>query len=149
MAWLKISGTEIDYPVMQAADNQWYLAHDYLNNYAVAGSLFLDYRNEADFRDEVSIIYGHRMARGLMFADIAKFASAEFLAEHSSGELITREGEHKLRFMKYLRLSEESGLYRHLGSEELGAWTDGRLLVLSTCSGEARGERQVLVAEIQ
>lgn len=46
-AWLVVEGTAIDYPVMQASDNSWYLSRNYEGNFSGAGSLFLDWHNEA------------------------------------------------------------------------------------------------------
>ena len=45
VAWLKIDGTHIDYPVMQTNDNDWYLSNDYYVNTDASGAVFLDFRN--------------------------------------------------------------------------------------------------------
>ncbi|MTP02545.1 class B sortase, partial [Turicibacter sanguinis] len=42
--WLKIENTNIDYPVVQSQDNQYYLKHDFNKNYLASGSIFMDYR---------------------------------------------------------------------------------------------------------
>lgn len=144
VAWLSIDGTNINYPVMQGTNNEWYLTHDYSGQNALAGSIFLDYRNGADFSDAVSVIYGHRMSGNLMFSDVAKFADEHFFSSHRRGNLKTRDGEYELEVFEYLVLSSDAKIYSELdaGSLDLGA---GNYLVLSTCDRESRGKRDVLI----
>ena len=62
VAWLTVPGTEIDDPVVQAADNDYYLRRTWLGESDVWGSYFLDYEchaREVASLDKVSIIYGH------------------------------------------------------------------------------------------
>ena len=47
--WIKVGGTNINYPVVKGKDNAWFLNRNYRGEFATAGSLFLDYRNEGDF----------------------------------------------------------------------------------------------------
>ena len=69
-AWLKINNTEIDYPVVQTSDNTKYLTRNYRGDFATAGSIFVDYRNHG-FKDDFTLVYGHRMDGKLMFGGIA------------------------------------------------------------------------------
>ena len=148
VAWLRIDGTHIDYPVMQANDNEWYLTRDYLGRNAVSGSVFLDFRNSADFDDGLSIVYGHRMNGDLMFSDVAKFADSGFFLSHRSGRLITPVSDVPLTAIEHRVLSAEDDAYRGLSKESLGLG-DGRYLLLSTCNRSGRMKRDVLVMEIQ
>ena len=70
VAWLVLNDTEVDYPVLEGKDNNYYLSHDYEGNYLVAGSIFMDYRNDID--DDYLIIYGHHRRDGSMFGSIDK-----------------------------------------------------------------------------
>ena len=148
VAWIRIDGTHIDYPVMQARDNKWYLTRDYLGRDAVSGSVFLDYRNSADFGDGLSIVYGHRMNGDLMFSDVAKFAGTEYFLAHRSGRLITSTGEYELMATGHRVLSAEDVVYKSLSKEGLGLG-DGRYLLLSTCNRSGRMKRDVLIMEIK
>ena len=75
--WLNVEGTNIDYPVVQGSDNDFYLNHDFNKNYLPAGSIFLDYRN--DFKtDSNNVIYGHHMRNSTMFGQMEKFKDKEF-----------------------------------------------------------------------
>lgn len=60
VAWFRIPGV-LEYPVVREQDNSYDLSHAVQKTYNIAGSIFLDYRNEADFSDGKSIIYGHNM----------------------------------------------------------------------------------------
>ena len=148
VAWLRIDGTHIDYPVMQGDDNKWYLTHDYLGRYAASGSVFLDYRNRADFGDYVSIIYGHRMNGDLMFSDVAKYADGEFFAAHQSGRLFVRGGGYELLAIEYRVLSVEDGIYSRLDGSSLG-FGDDKYIILSTCDRAARAKRDILVLRVR
>ena len=46
MGWVRVQGTNIDYPVVQGEDNDFYLNHDFNKNYLASGSIFMDYRND-------------------------------------------------------------------------------------------------------
>ena len=65
VAWLRIPGV-LEYPVVRGQDNFYYLSHTVQKTYNIAVSIFLDYRNEADFSDSNSITYGHNMKDGSM-----------------------------------------------------------------------------------
>ncbi|MBC1743560.1 class B sortase [Listeria welshimeri] len=80
--WLTIVDTEIDYPILQSTDNDYYLHHNYKNEKARAGSIFKDYRNTNEFLDKNTIIYGHNMKDGSMFADLRKYLDKDFFKAH-------------------------------------------------------------------
>ena len=140
VAWLKIDGTHIDYPVMQTSDNDWYLSHDYYGNSAASGAIFLDFRNSSDFSDQLSIVYGHRMNSDLMFADVAKYRDADYFTEHINGELTTPTQSYNLRVIAHREVSAEDTIYRNLESPDF----DRPVLVLSTCVRGKHNKRDLL-----
>ena len=77
VAWIRIPGV-LDYPVVQGTDNSYYLHHTFRKEYNIAGSIFLDSRNAADFSDGKNIIYGHNMRDGSMFHVLRKFQDLDF-----------------------------------------------------------------------
>ena len=86
-AWIKVENTNIDYPVVQSEDNEYYLTHDFNKNYLASGSIFMDYRN--DFENDKSIlIYWHHMRNKTMFGEVLNFKKEEFFKENN---LITIE----------------------------------------------------------
>lgn len=76
-AWIYIKNTDINYPVLQATDNDYYLKRDIYKKYSSAGSIFLDYNNEADFSDTNTVIYGHNLKNKKMFADLTKIYNGQ------------------------------------------------------------------------
>ncbi|MBE6157238.1 MAG: class B sortase [Firmicutes bacterium] len=69
VGWVKIPGTNINYPFVQTNDNNYYLYHSFNNEYNQAGWLFLDYRNNME-NDQNSIIYAHGRVDGSMFGSL-------------------------------------------------------------------------------
>jgi sortase B len=72
-----VDNTNIDYPVVQGSDNEFYLSKYLYKNNLLSGSIFMDYRNDFD-RDENVIIYGHNMRNKTMFSELEKFKEEDF-----------------------------------------------------------------------
>lgn len=70
VAWIKVNGTNIEYPIVQHTDNSYYLTHGFDNSYNSSGWIFLDYRNKLDSLDKNIIVYGHNRRNGKMFANL-------------------------------------------------------------------------------
>lgn len=70
VAWIKVEGTNINYPVVQKKDNEYYLTHSYDKNKNKAGWVFLDYRNNLDILDKNTIIYAHGRVDTTMFGSL-------------------------------------------------------------------------------
>ncbi len=81
VAWIQIPGIGADYPVVQGEDNEHYLHYTFEGKENMAGSIFLDYRNRADFMDSKVILYGHNMKDGSMFSKLEKYQEAGFRKE--------------------------------------------------------------------
>lgn len=96
-AWLTIDGTNIDYPVMQGKDNEEYLNKDPYGDYSLSGSLFLDSRNQADFTDGYSLIYGHHMEGNHMFGSLHKYLKKRYFKKHQTGTLIVGDTTYDLQ----------------------------------------------------
>ena len=141
VAWLKIDGTHINYPVMQASDNTWYLSHDYYGNDVSSGAIFLDYRNTADFSDRLSIVYGHRMNGELMFSDVAKYRDSGYLTTHAAGVLELPDHASAFSVIAYYEISADDELYRNLSFANY----DDPIIVLSTCDRANHAKRDILV----
>ncbi len=76
--WLVVEGTEISLPIVYHAQEQYYLRRDFDKNRSVAGTLFLDYQNNKDFSDTNTMIFGHSMKNGSMFAPLQSFLNKDF-----------------------------------------------------------------------
>ncbi|MGG5460604.1 class B sortase [Clostridium sp. B9] len=75
--WIKVDGTNIDFPVVQGKDNDFYLKHDFNKEKSFSGSIFVDYRNDIN-EDQNLIIYGHNMRNDTMFAQMKQFKNENF-----------------------------------------------------------------------
>lgn len=82
-AWITIPGTEIDYPILQhASDNSYYLMHNIDGSYGYPGCIYTENLNSKDFTDNNTVIYGHNMKNGSMFAQLHKFEDPDFFQEN-------------------------------------------------------------------
>lgn len=70
IGWIKVNGTNIDYPVVQTNNNKYYLTHSFDKKYTDAGWIFLDYRNNSNAEDKNTIIYGHARKDKSMFGSL-------------------------------------------------------------------------------
>ena len=82
-AWIRIPDTQIDYPVLQREeDDTYYLRHNSSGRYAFAGSIYTEEANSRDFKDPMTVLYGHNMRDGSMFQNLHFFEDKTFFAEH-------------------------------------------------------------------
>lgn len=93
IGWLEIEGTNINYPVLQASDNDYYLTHNYKKETASTGSIFLDKNFDLINGSSNYLIYGHRSKSGLMFEDLMKYAKEDFYKEHTKIKFTTNKDD--------------------------------------------------------
>lgn len=70
VAWISLNGTNINYPVVQATDNDYYLYHAYDHSDNQAGWVFMDYRNDPIEFSKNTVIYGHGMNNNTIFGTL-------------------------------------------------------------------------------
>lgn len=99
VAWIRCPGTVIDYPVMQGADNDYYLGHLPNGDANEMGSIFLDYRSAADFSDGNSLIFGHHMKSGDMFGSLENYKEQSYYEEHPVIYLYTAQGDYVIELL--------------------------------------------------
>lgn len=166
--WITIDGTAIDYPVVQAGDNSYYLNHDFNNNQSIQGSIFMDYRNQMDIEDQHTILYGHNMKNGTMFHDLNKYKEESFLNEHTYVTYYGQRGYYKWEIFStyntdptsdYLQTEFDSGeqyvsFINQLVSQSDFAYNgepfseEDQILTLSTCSEGVKNGRRVVHARL-
>ena len=99
IAWLKVKGTTIEYPVVKSSDNEFYLSHSFDKSYNKAGWIFADFRNSFDDNDDNLIIYGHNMMDGSMFNSLKMVIKSEWY-ENEDNHLILLMTENKQNVYK-------------------------------------------------
>lgn len=104
IGWLKISGTEIDYPVVQTPDDEeYYLHRDFEKNYNGNGTLFVDTDADVSRPSDNMIIYGHNMKNGKMFHDLINYDDEDFYNSHKYIEFDTIYGDGKYEIIAAFR----------------------------------------------
>ncbi len=157
IAWILIPDSEISYPVLQCEDNTYYLNRTWKRTENTSGSVFADYRCSPSFDDFNTVLYGHRMANGGMFAPLAMYADEDYYLSHPYIYLITQDGIKKYEvFSAYkANISGVSWKLDFGGDDEKTAYidycvehsvnpsailpeTDSNILTLSTCTENVR-----------
>lgn len=174
VGWLEIEGTNISYPVLQGDDNDYYLKHNYKNEYISTGSIFLD--KDYDFNKPSSnlLIYGHRNKVGLMFDELVKYKDENFYKEHKTIRFTTEKEDAEYEIMSAFKsrvyYKDEQNVFRYyyfvdakngldyaeyvnnvkdasLYETGITAIYGNQLITLSTCDYEVQNGRFVVVAK--
>ncbi len=158
IGWLYCEGTPINYPVVQANDNDYYLRRMINGKYNIGGTIFMDYRNNADFSNEITIIYGHNMKNGSMFGSIPKYTKHSFLESHKNILLTTPDKKYEIEVIGTLKTTSDDEVYnfsdlnenRDNVAQRLGIEAnDDRLVVFSTCLYDTEDSRLLLVGKLK
>lgn len=82
VGWIEIENTNINYPVLQGTDNEYYINHNYKHEKTSKGSIFLNKDYDWNLPSSNLMIYGHNMKNGEMFQSLLKYSSEEYFKEH-------------------------------------------------------------------
>ena len=96
VAWIDVKGTDIDFPVVRAKDNDYYLTHSIDKSYNSAGWIFMDCANKLDGSDKNIIIYGHNRKDSSMFGTLKNILKEEWYNNNDN------------RILKFVTENEES-----------------------------------------
>lgn len=165
--WITMDGTGIDYPVLQGPNNLSYISRDVFGNFSLAGSIFLDSRDDPGFTGNYALLYGHHMADGNMFGDLDLYKDQAFFSENSTGQLILPDRACRLEVVaclvagasermvfdpEYVRenMREFLEFVRENSLWPAGALEEGeQILALTTCSTEFTDARTVVLARME
>lgn len=162
IGWLTIPNTQIDYPVVIAADNDYYLRRNVHKKQAAAGSIFMDCRCSPDFTCFNSVIYGHSMKNDSMFGGLRLFADPVFFDSNVSGALFIKDNTFELKIFAYMVVTADDKIIYNPSADSADFFeyvkknarkyrdplATGNILTLSTCSYEYGGARTVLIAAL-
>ena len=138
IGWICIPGTNINYPVMHTPNNpQKYLRKDFDGNYSQSGVPFLDAR--CDSESGTAIIYGHNMKNGTQFSDLKKYLNADFRNSHSVIEFETKNGVRLFTVISVITTDIYDEIYNQINTDDT--------LMLSTCYGNAKSGRLIIIAK--
>lgn len=111
VGWIYCEDTPVNYPVLQGSDNDYYLKNSYDGSRSASGAIFIDANNQAGFADCNTIVYGHNMKNGSMFASLFDWADQEFYEKHPIIWLLTPEQDYQIVLMSGCMTSAHSQFY--------------------------------------
>lgn len=167
IGWINVNNTNINYPVVQSTDNNYYLTHSYDKKENEAGWVFLDYRNNKDFTSKNNIIYAHSRLDKTMFGSLSKVLKQSWYKDKSNHIIrlstptedslwqifsvyvikeetyyITTSWPSDTEYLDFLNTIKERSKYNF--NTELN--TNDKILTLSTCYSDT--ERTVVHAKL-
>ena len=174
VAWIEIEGTEINYPVMQGEDNDFYMSHNYKKEESKRGSIFLDKSYDWSIPSSNLLLYGHNNSKdGSIFADLIKYKKFDFYKKHKTIKFTTPEEDAEYEiisvFLSRVYYKNEENVFRYYyfinaeneeeyneyvkNAKEASLYNTGKtakygdqLLTLSTCEYSQEDGRLVVVA---
>lgn len=168
VGWLSAQGRTIDYPVVRGADNEYYLTHLFNRQRNKLGSLFMDYRNHGDLTDKNTVIYGHNMKDGSMFASVLFYKDQKYYDSFPDMALYTPSGDYRILFFAGIvadgdyefvrfRFDNDGDFLRYIASlKEKSAFQSDvdidageQIVTLCTCSYEYNNARFALFGKLE
>ena len=122
VGWILVDGTYIDYPIVRGQDNDWYLHHTASGDRNSSGAIFMDHRNDTGFFDSHTLVFGHNMQNGTMFAGLHGFTGDSF-------RIYTHNGILEYEVFSRRTVAADDVLYILPPLED----AEGRIVTLSTC----------------
>ena len=165
--WITVEGTNINYPLVQGKDNDYYLNHAYTGEFLPVGSIFVDFRCEDSItRNFNTVIYGHNIQSGAMFHDVTKFFKDDYF-EDTYIYIYTLDGIYVYEVFSIYKTRYDYNYFRtgftsaedFIGfAEELAGNSEkkkevdfdknDRIITLSTCTNIVQSERYALHAKL-
>ena len=103
VGWIKIEGTNIDYPVLRSSDTEFYLNHDFYGNEDKNGNPFVKDFADVDSPGDNFVVYAHNMKNGTMFGNLDNFENDSFAKEHSIIEFDTLYSKRRYQVISVFR----------------------------------------------
>ncbi|MBE6972357.1 MAG: class B sortase [Ruminococcaceae bacterium] len=163
LGWIAIPGTQLDYPILQGEDNQYYLNHTWQGKRNAAGSVFLECKMQPDLSGFNTIIYGHNMKNGSMFGSLRQYRTQSHWQEYPCIYIVNDKGIHRydifaafeaeVRGYTYrldVNTPEKKQAFLDYSAERSAIETDlvptveDSVITLSTCTGNGYDHRWVV-----
>ncbi len=154
LGWIRIPDTGVDYPLLRVKDNNEYLRRAWDGTANNAGCIFLECRNNVDFQDFNTLIYGHYMRNGGMFGALHRYQEQEYRDEHPYIYIATDRGVRRYEVFAAYEADVVSDTYRlyfeddnrkqsvldeylarSVITSEVVPTVEDHILTLSTCTG--------------
>lgn len=167
IAWVYCPNTPINYPIVKGEDNDYYLRRLLDGTKNIAGTLFADFKNSADFSDHNTIIYGHNMRNDTMFGTLPDYAKQKYYNAHPVWYLLTPEANYKVELVAGFITPDDSEIYRITEDRKaidaqvaiaikkskfksgVTIESTDKLVTFSTCTYEYKNARFVLIGVLR
>lgn len=170
IGWIRIEGTNIDYPIMQTKDRpNYYFRKNFYKEYSFLGTPYLAEQCDLNSSDNL-IIYGHNIRKQKMFGELENYKNEEYYKQHKIITLYTQEGKTEyeiisvlktkahsdFEYYKYYNLQDESKFNTFINqcnelafynTEKTAEYGD-KLLTLSTCEYSQENGRLIVIAKM-
>lgn len=168
IGWIYVPDSRINYPLLQGEDNEYYLKHTWEDKANSVGAIFLECMNSPDMTDFNTIVYGHNMNDGSMFAGLRRYSAQWYWERHPYVYVATDEGVFRYEVFSSYKADVDSNTYglsfnqmktradflimalenSQIDTGIVPEMTD-RILTLSTCSGAGYSTRWVVHARLK
>ncbi len=166
VGWIFSKNGIINYPIVKTSNNDYYLNRSFNKKKNVNGSIFMDYRSNADFSGTNTVIYGHSMDNGKMFKSLLNYKKQSYYSKYPEMYIFTTEGRFKLEIayayetnskdMVYGKVSGQTALnafLEHAKSKskiktEVEISGTDRVVSLATCAYSSNDARFIVVGKL-
>ena len=162
-AWLKVNNTNINYPIVQTMDNDFYLNHDFNKESNSNGWIFVDYRNDMNNLDQNTIIYGHNIIGNSMFSTLRYVLDSSWYSNSENLDIVLNMPSKQLKariFSIYVIDNTNDYLYINFSDDDyinfintikgrsiydfgVEFGLDDKMITLSTCNNT--GDKRLVV----
>ena len=167
VAWIMVDGTNVNYPVVQTDDNDYYLGHDILKNMKSSGWIFMDFRNASDLSDQNTIFYGHNLLNKTAFGSLSNIFTDQWFQNSNHFIIVKTENvryvyqifscyyidpevyylQNIFYDMKYYQEFLDELVSRSQYDFRTEVTTKDKIITLSTCTDDNKG-RKVIHAKL-
>ncbi len=109
--WIDIPAITVSYPILQGENNDAYLHHLPDGTYNFCGSIFIDERCKNDFSSPVTVIYGHCMKDGSMFAKLGRFLDKSLIKNNGTFKIYTPDKTITAKILNCFEITKNSEIY--------------------------------------
>ena len=161
VGYIYCANTNLKNPIQYGKGNDYYLTHDSKGNTNNNGSIFVEQVNSGSFSDNNTIIYGHNMKSGMMFADLTKYKDKSYYSSHPYIYIYTPSQNYRLDLYAGFVCEHDDEVYAtSLTQDQLKAMAakstftsnigtpTGKTVTLSTCSYEFDNARYVVIGAL-
>ena len=164
IGWIQILDSPVDYPLLDADDNKYYLSHTYDRQWSSYGSIFLEPRNNPDLSEKHLVVYGHNMVNESMFGSLLEYKKQEYADTHPEITICMTDRDLTYRVFSAYTAHVDSAAYRmSFGDDasfmemteqmkansviatDIMPTADDQVLTLSTCTPEGAKKYRFVV----